>query len=77
MKKYVLIAVLILFSVDTWAQKGWNSPKELYVPHKINPVCENWFIGIGGGVNLYAGEYDRAASLGNRLSPALDISLGN
>lgn len=77
MKKRLLIAVLILLSAGAWAQKGGGANKKLYIPRKINPVCENWFIGVGGGVNLYSGELDRVASLGHRLSPALDISLGN
>ncbi|MFA6677118.1 MAG: hypothetical protein WCS34_05965 [Bacteroidales bacterium] len=41
-----------------------------------NGFFDNWFIGIAGGVNMYFGEYDSKADFTDRLSPALDISLG-
>lgn len=37
---------------------------------------DNWFIGIGGGVNLYMGEHDRQMKFFNRLAPAMDIYVG-
>jgi len=41
-----------------------------------NRFFDNWFIGIAGGVNMYYGEYDSRADFTDRLSPALDITLG-
>ena len=37
---------------------------------------DNWFVGIGGGVNLYMGEHDRQMKVMNRLAPAFDIYAG-
>lgn len=37
---------------------------------------DNWFIGIGGGVNLYMGEHDRQLKFFNRLAPAMDVYVG-
>lgn len=37
---------------------------------------DNWFIGIGGGVNLYMGEHDRQVKFFNRLAPAMDVYVG-
>lgn len=37
---------------------------------------DNWFIGIGGGVNLYMGEHDRQVKFMNRLAPAMDVYVG-
>ena len=37
---------------------------------------DNWFVGIGGGVNLYMGEHDRQMKFINRLAPAMDVYFG-
>lgn len=37
---------------------------------------DNWFIGFGGGVNLYLGEHDRQVKFMNRLAPAMDVYFG-
>lgn len=47
-----------------------------YVPYVINSFNSNCFVALAGGFNMYEGEYDRRASLGQRLSPAIDVSLG-
>lgn len=43
---------------------------------KLIVFFDNWFVNIAGGINVYEGEYDHKVTLGNRLSPALDISVG-
>lgn len=47
-------------------------------PYLTNRFFDNWFIGVGGGVNMYFGKYDKDASktFSGRLAPALDVSLG-
>ena len=45
-------------------------------PYVTNRFFDNWFITAGGGVQVYMGENDSYGSLGKRLAPALDISLG-
>ncbi len=44
--------------------------------YETNRFFDNWFVNIAGGINVYEGEYDHKVTLGNRLSPALDISVG-
>lgn len=36
----------------------------------------NWFISVGGGVQVFMGDHDRQRSFGQRLSPALNFSVG-
>ena len=44
--------------------------------YETNRFFDNWFVNIAGGINVYEGEYDHKVTLGNRLTPALDISGG-
>ena len=43
---------------------------------EVGKFNDNWFIGIGGGVNQYLGEHDRQMKFLNRLAPAMDIYFG-
>lgn len=43
---------------------------------EVGSFKDNWFIGIGGGVNLYMGEHDRQMKFFNRLAPAMDVYVG-
>ena len=44
--------------------------------YETNSFWSNWYIGVGGGINIYEGEFDNKTSVGNRIAPALDVSLG-
>lgn len=43
---------------------------------EVGSFKDNWFIGIGGGVNQYLGEHDRQMKFFNRLAPAMDLYFG-
>ena len=43
---------------------------------EVGSFKDNWFLGIGGGVNLYMGEHDRQMKIINRLAPAMDVYFG-
>ena len=45
-------------------------------PYITNRFFDNWFITAGGGIQVYIGENDSYGSLGKRLAPALDVSVG-
>ena len=45
-------------------------------PYETNSFWSNWYIGVGGGINIYEGEFDNKTSVGNRIAPALDVALG-
>lgn len=79
MKKKFIAVALILSSVCAMAQQKENrdeSGQRLRGPYETNSFWSNWYIGVGGGINIYEGEYDNKTSVGNRIAPALDVSLG-
>lgn len=43
---------------------------------EVGSFKDNWFLGIGGGVNHYMGEHDRQMKFINRLAPAMDVYFG-
>lgn len=65
---------MILVSAAAFAQTQNSSGK--YGPYLTNKFFDNWFISAGGGVNVLYGEQDTKASIGYRMSPALDLSIG-
>ena len=79
MKKKFIAVALILSSVCAMAQQKENrneSGQRFRGPYETNSFWSNWYIGVGGGINVYEGEYDNKTSVGNRIAPALDVSLG-
>lgn len=45
-------------------------------PYLTNKFTGNWFIGVGGGVNMYMSKGDDKADIGDRIAPAVDAFLG-
>ncbi len=43
---------------------------------ETNRFWDNWFISAGAGAQVYFGDHDKQASFGDRIAPALDISVG-
>lgn len=71
MKRTFFTLVLLMFAVSAFAQQESKRG-----PYLTNGVWDNWFISVGGGLNLYFSEYDNKMELQERLSPALDLSVG-
>jgi len=71
MKKSFLTLVLLMFfgmiSAQEQSQRG---------PFLTNGFWDNWFISAGVGGNVYFGENDSELSFGDRISTALDFSVG-
>lgn len=44
--------------------------------YEVGTFADNWFLGIGGGVNQYLGEHDRQMQFLDRLAPAAEIYAG-
>lgn len=77
MKKVFLLSVVMLCAIFTYAQSETIIDiQSKRGPYVTNRFFDNWFITAGGGVQVYIGENDSYGSLGKRLAPALDISLG-
>lgn len=43
---------------------------------ETNRFWSNWFISAGAGGQVFFGDHDKQASFGDRIAPALDISVG-
>lgn len=69
-----LIAVALTASPDIKAQENGNRDmygKIVRGPYETNRFGDNWFIGVGGGINLFWNEgYDVA------ISPSIDANFG-
>ena len=79
MKKKIITVALVLSSVCVMAQQKENRDTDRNIlrgPYETNGFWSNWYIGVGGGINIYEGEFDNKTSVGNRIAPALDVSLG-
>ena len=79
MKKKIITVALVLSSVCAMAQQKENRDTDgniLRGSYETNSFWSNWYIGVGGGINIYEGEFDNKTSVGNRIAPALDVSLG-
>lgn len=80
MKKTFFCATLFMIVVcGAYAQSsGFGNNEGGNSKHKVetNRFQDNWFISLGGGAQMYFGDHDRQMSLGDRLSPALDIAVG-
>ncbi|MFA6336209.1 MAG: OmpA family protein [Bacteroidales bacterium] len=74
--KKILTLVMMFAVVSIYAQQQEPKTDAKYTQYLTNGFWDNWFISVGGGAQVYFGEYDGDISLGDRLAPALDLSLG-
>lgn len=71
MKKEFLTLVFLMMASLLFAQK-----EVARGPFVTNGFGDNWFVSIGFGGNVYAGESDSELGLGDRIATALDITAG-
>lgn len=74
--KKILTLVMMLAVVSVFAQQQETKTDVKYNQYLTNGFWDNWFIGVGGGAQVYFGEHDGAIDLGDRIAPAFDITLG-
>ena len=66
MKKKIITVALVLSSVCAMAQQKENRDTDgsiLRGPYETNSFWSNWYIGVGGGINIYEGEFDNKTSV--------------
>jgi outer membrane protein OmpA-like peptidoglycan-associated protein len=74
MKKILLLSVFIMASsVITYSQTKDSVENEQYLVAK---TWQNWFISVGGGANIYFGEFDKHGSFDKRISYVGKLSIG-
>ena len=77
MKKLFLLVAVSLIGITSFAQdETVIEIQDKNGPYITGGFWDNWFISAGGGVQVYFGKSDNHGDLGQRLAPALDISLG-
>ncbi|WP_197057254.1 OmpA family protein [Alistipes sp. ZOR0009] len=79
MTKLIMAICIAMLAANAMAQENGNrgeNNKIVTGPYETNRFFDNWFIGAGGGVNLYHGENDSYGSFSKRLAPAVDFSIG-
>lgn len=72
-RKFLTLTIM-LFSLASFAQEQTQANK--YGPYLTNKFWDNWFISAGAGIQVLYGEHDTKASFGDRITPAIDFSLG-
>lgn len=80
MKKIILSALLAGGILPLSAQTTGSEERVEYSTHKYkvetNTFWHNWFVTVGGGVQVYFGDHDGQCDFGDRLAPALDVAVG-
>ena len=73
MKRKVLILALLLPAVGAMAQSKSADSTKLVLDRNLG---HNWFVSVGGGAQMYFGDYNKQMDFTDRITPALDIAVG-
>lgn len=81
---FFAFAALFMSSMAAFAQEKETSKVEYESSEELYQMMEapkqlykgDFFVGIGGGANVYFGEQDREMKFHHRLAPAMDIYVG-
>ncbi len=84
MNKKILLTALAFMAVGSiHAQSEFKADTTVNVEYstdkykvETNRFWSNWVISAGGGVQVFFGDHDKQLPFGQRISPALDISIG-
>lgn len=84
MNKKILLTALAFVAVGSiQAQSEFKADTTVNVEYskdkykvETNRFWSNWVISAGGGVQVFFGDHDKQLPFGQRISPALDISIG-
>lgn len=53
-----------------------QTPSKSTRDYRFGTFADGWFISIGGGAQVYSGDFDSEGSFGYRVNPAIDLSVG-
>lgn len=78
MKYFCLFCLLFVYQalILIRAQSVVDTEKQRLYTVETNRFGGNWFLSVGGGVQMYLGDYDNKMNLEQRTSPALDVAVG-
>lgn len=76
-------AALLMTGAATPALAQYSAPQQETVEYtsdrykvETNHFWDNWFLSAGAGGQVYFGDHDKQCDFGDRIAPALDVSLG-
>jgi len=72
-RRNILILALLLSASGAMAQSEPSDSTKLLLDRNFD---RNWFVSVGGGAQMYFGDYDKQMSFTDRLTSALDIAVG-
>lgn len=73
---FIVLFALLGATPALMAQGSNDAPSRKITDYKFGKFTDNWFISAGFGGNLYYGDSDYLGAFGDRIAPALDISIG-
>ena len=73
MRRKILTLALLMSAIGAMAQSEPADSTKLVLDRNFG---RNWFVSVGGGAQMYFGDYDKQMDLTDRLTPALDIAVG-
>jgi len=73
MKRKLFSLALLMSAVGAMAQSESADSTKLVLNRNFG---RNWFVSVGGGAQMYFGDYNKQMDFADRLSPALDIAVG-
>ncbi|MDR2652929.1 MAG: OmpA family protein, partial [Prevotellaceae bacterium] len=73
MKKILFLIFITAAVVNAYSQTNDSVENRQYLTSK---ATQNWFISLGGGANIYFGEFDKHENLGKRISYVGKLSIG-
>ncbi|MDR0420456.1 MAG: OmpA family protein [Prevotellaceae bacterium] len=74
MKKILLTLLITVIVAKVVAQT--DSTFNAQEPYQVPKITQNWFVSVGGGANIYFGEFDKHGNFGKRISYAGKLSIG-
>ncbi|MDR1347445.1 MAG: OmpA family protein [Prevotellaceae bacterium] len=73
--KKILLSIFIITAVTTVVAQT-DSISGTQEPYLVPKITQNWFVSIGGGANIYFGEFDKHGSLDKRVSYVGKLAIG-
>lgn len=73
MKRKVFILALLLPAIGAMSQSKSSDSTKLVLNRELG---RNWFVSVGGGAQMYFGDYNKQMDFTDRITPALDIAVG-
>lgn len=80
--KNVFLFIFLFLGLSSFSHAQSSSSESVQIENsdkykvETNRFWSNWFVNLGGGAQVFFGDHNKQMSFGDRLSPALDVSVG-